>query len=810
MDLILVGGGPRSVIQANSDMVFMLLYRKHFEQLAELGAKYDISTTIYEKQPKLGGGMAFSAGHVGMANTPVEHDVQFPIVVQNDTPEKKMYKMLLSYRYRYERRFSGRSHEKYLSELADVNLPGAVMFKRAMSAMSSTPEGIIDQDKAFLMRRSVGEEELDTFMHIRHIASSIPFYKLRVSPNTVVRHIEVIGPRKAAILSEEVNSENYFSHEADLVRLNTGTVLTNPIREPRVKEFTFCRQMNAHDLKSFLASKNMLLEDRKLKTGKKIISGGLSLSGLDQIAAISTIMNLFEEDDSSLLGYKVTEFARRNYQGALSFINRTQGSCTVPRHSFTYHWRQETAVVGATENLHALFLHNNAEDVFRVWYDILECNIARAAGSTPLEMSSSVRTEDQLRSQFEETKWHLYCRRMAGVCEMEGDMVGKDRFLTHSTQTLYGAKCQAFLSLAIGFGLEGEREARKVMEKLAPITWKGRQGYMYYSAQVAALTNSATASKVSNMPLVKRLNEIMRHIVASPAEVHSMFHLLIEAGIAKYIQAPYSAISRDSKTGCLDLNGELFGAVLVSPVFNRENDIKLKSLTSQVMSVEESNGSIPKVGWFRRFSDQKGNPVPIECNNLLGMGFVRRALDGNDALLSGFGFDVNNRDSAVNEAPSFTMRRMALAHLQASGLDSSSVLDNIYRKQVATEKEYESEVQQFEKHFRTAYEIWAYMRAIKVIAGLNKNVFSVLYDKGYTLESRQSTMQNMAESGILVQQKAAGGYFYDVMAIPAFNPPTRDEFFQRFTDATREEHACAYKRALEVCRSHLQRCAEES
>ena len=782
----------------------MMLYKEHFEELSALGAQYDINTTIVEKQSQLGSGMAFSRGHTGMANTPVEADIEFPFPLLKEGYGKDELKLLLSYRTRYEQRFGGRNQGEYFSELREINLPGAMMFKRSLSAMSSTPEGILEQDKAFLMRRSVGEEELETFKRIlRKASKELPFYKLQVEKSTMVKEVGLKDYHKATATAEHVVSGKVKNYSMDIVRLDSGTTLTNPICDPEVREFTFCDAMNADDLKQFLSQKGMLGGDEKLIPGKRIISGGLSLSGLDQIAALSTVMDLFEEDEDSLLGYKVTDFAKERYHGALAFINRTSGRAAIPRHAFTHHWQQGTPVIGRTENLHALFLHGNGEGVFQKWYDILECAVGRAVGCTPDEVGWPDSTESLLESQLNETQWHLECRRKAGICERNGDLVGKKRFLRLSTRTLYGAWRQASLSLVLGHGLEDEEDAIKVMDKLAPITWKARRGYMYHRAQLAAVTNPKTASKQSNMGSIERLNDVMRNIVASPVEVHSMFQLLVEAGIAKYYQAPYGDVSKDAERNQLELYGEYYDALMVSGVMTKDTDIALNSLVPHVTTVEESNKNFPKVGMFRRLSNLEGVPMPVESNTLLSKGFTKTAEDGKDSLLGSFGFDVNNRDSALSDAPSFTMRRMALAHLMACGVDAHSVLDKIHQELMPSVEAYNSEVKQFKEHYENANEIWAYLKAIKKVSGKNGAYFAYLYDKGMTLNSRKQMIGKMAASGDGDMEKASNGYYFDVLTMPAFKAPSREEFLGRFMDATEEDNARAYERAREVAREIL-------
>lgn len=804
MDLLLVGGGPRSIIQANAELAFLCLYEDHFQHLASLGADYHISTTIIEKQPRLGAGMAFGTGHVGMTNTPVEDDIHFPFPIENENGFKKDVLSLLSYEKRYEKRFGGVNAEDYFHTLESLNLPGAVMFQRSLSAMSYTSRGFLDQSKAFLMRRSVGEEEVDTFAKMQAAALKIPFYHLNIQSQSLVKEVRVMGTEKSVVLMEDSKTGAKREIEADMVRLNSGTTVRNPITNPLVKQLTYCAPMNAKDLRLFFVGKEMLDSNGMLLQGKRIISGGLSLSGLDQIAALSTIMNLFEVADDSLLGYRVTEEAKIKYQGAITFINRTDGKTAVPRHSFQHHWQQGTPVIGKSEHLHALFLHEHCEGVFKIWYDIIECAVARAVESTPREIEERRCTVETLEFLFEETKWHLSCREKAGKCEMNGDMDGKEKFLELSTRTLPGAWRQACLSLILGFGLENSHEdAVKRMEKLAPITWKGRQGYLMHRAQIAAITAPEETSKKSNLESVKRLDDIMKNIVASPSEIHSMFHILLEAGIARYVQAPYSAITKDSHINKLKLRDEEYDALIVSAVMTKDTDKTIESLLGQVASVEGSNGMVPKVGAFRRLSSKNGDLLPVESNTLVGKGFMKEAEDGGMSLVASCAFDVNNRESAVADSSGFALRRMALAHLSAAGLNGSDELDEIYNSLKAEEEEYNKEVESFKEYYQEAVEIWCYLRAISKFCATNGTLFRHLYDMGATSKGRSNVLKMISENGNTNMQKLCVEFWNLLHQQPVYSPVSRDGFYERFVDATEDMNAKAYEKAREVAEKHL-------
>lgn len=803
--LLLVGGGPRSIIQVKTEIGFMLLYKSHFQELMQVGARYRIKTTVVEKQRKVGLGASFSGNQTGMANTGIESNISFPLPLESTGEEVDAIKGMLSYKQRYEERF-GQDPEAYYNELKISNLPGAVMFRRSLGPMSATPSGKLDQSGSFLMRKTIGEEEYEHFTKVRRLAQGqIPFYKLIVKHSSLLEGISANDRTMPIASIRNFEMDHLQLIQADQIRLNTGTTLKNPVSDSGVRDRTFCQPMNAVDMRRFFSQRGMLGGDGKIVPGVKILCGGLSLSALDQISALDGIMNLFEQDDSNLLGYRVTERAKHLYQNAITFVSRTPGKACVPRHSYSLEWQQDTPVIGTTKHLHALFLHENGEQVFQLWIDFLKASIARASNCTPDELDKVSSIAGLLSSKFEETRWFLDCRRKAGLAEMQGDMAAKERLLRESTQTLSGAWRQAALSVVLGFGPESDVEhATTEMERLAPITFKGRQAMLMHRAQMHSITHPRTAFKASNKDLVSNWRKLMTYVTASPVEIHSMFHLLLESGIANCVSASYSEISCDATGRSLHLSGQEYNAFVVSPVFERSLDNAVNSLTGQVRPIHPNQPSYGEVGKFRRFISQEGKPVAVEDNGLGGAGFHLKEGDGKGSLVGAFSPDINNRASAASTAASFAMRRMAMSHLKAAGIKSpNSVLDAIYERQKPDERLYEAEVWSFKKYFDEAYEMWAYLETIKTVAGSDADKFRKLYDAGVSGEGRKTEVLKLSSTDSLDAQEAAMGYIANVGATPKFNPAGRDEYLSRFVDTTADEDVAAYEEAFKLAKQHL-------
>ncbi|MCY4563605.1 MAG: hypothetical protein OXE40_03895 [Gammaproteobacteria bacterium] len=135
-------------------------------------------------------------------------------------------------------------------------------------------------------------------------------------------------------------------------------------------------------------------------------------------------------------------------------------------------------------------------------------------------------------------------------------------------------------------------------------------------------------------------------------------------------------------------------------------------------------------------------------------------------------------------------RRMALEHLEASGFEfPQETLEGLYRERLPSESEYEAEVKSFEKDYREAMRKAAYFRAIEEIAGEDAGEFRRLYGFGAD------------EAG---RQRHGGPRYAELVAqIPAFAPPSAEEYYSRFDDHPLEIHEQVYGEAIELARARL-------
>ena len=112
----------------------------------------------------------------------------------------------------------------------------------------------------------------------------------------------------------------------------------------------------------------------RLKSGVKLLVGGSGLSTLDELIALSgeKVMDLVEPvldssgekmEPGAVTGYQIKEQAKADYKGAIRVVSFRKLKLIEPRHSTSPEWVPEAEPLGNTEELHALFLHNQGEEV---------------------------------------------------------------------------------------------------------------------------------------------------------------------------------------------------------------------------------------------------------------------------------------------------------------------------------------------------------------------------------------------------------------------------------------------------------------
>lgn len=767
LHVLLVGGGPRSSLQvcAEIDLLMRPDIQSQIRKIMALGGTYDIRTTIVEKQgsESIGRGVAWNKDQEGTANNT---GADYPGCAKR------------------VRRLYVNEKEALLASVADSHVGRAFYLSAypkegGLRLANAAPEP--RTDRSATLRKHFGEEEHRHFQSRLHAAQEDELlrqiYKVQVLPHTEVIDVDTSCPLGSKLAVKGPAGAAEKSIDADVVRLNTGTQLASPLNgaQQDIVEHSYIGPMSGDRLAAFLAEKGLLDDRGRLKPGTKVLTGGTSLSLYDQLLALERVMKLTEIDAKSPLGYRITEDAKEKYRDAILITSRTEGKWISPKHSQGAAWNQELAPVGSAREQHAMFLHNQGEELFKAWQDICVATVAAATGRTTATVKNEgMTTSGVLALQKEENDKHLRAS-------------SRDE-----DKTLYGARRQAYLSSMVGLGLERDfRGAAADLSEKAPLTYAGRAGMLISRAQTSAITDPNSSASRRNRPLMDVYATRMQDIQGSPTTIQALAQELIDAGIASYTVGSYDGIRVD-KSGkrlvFIDGKGERteHDFFLVSPVFNREANPVERSLAGKVDPIDARIPSAGRMGANRMLLRPDGAPLSVESYGL-GASGVR---PDEKSVLGLYAHDIAHKASGAQVATGLACRRLAEQHLAAAGrLDPVGDVEAIYQALLAgMETDYNVEVEKFRGAFDEGMQKAAFLRvAARMATGPAE--YRELYQAA-------DDPQRRAELG-------GEAYRQEVQQIPAFNPPSCREYFGRFVDFTDRIHQQVYEKAFEEARQSM-------
>ena len=807
---IIVGAGPRGTAQVSEDLLFMLEHKKDFLKLGQ-NKDYRMETTLIERKPKdwvaRGNGWGPDQG-VGTVNT---------------SPEKAQeHKERLSALYKERRAELG-------SKYAEKNPIAHAALETAFKA----PEGTADAPttgRAALTRADQGQEELDHFTDLCKLAhETFPFLKINVITEASVDKIDISDAANPKVLVRNVKQPGSSAVELSArgLVLNTGTTVKNPISDTEVQKLTFAKPMNQEDLNEFLGAKGLLDAEGELKQGAKVLVGGTGLSLYDQLIALHGSMKLMEVDEQSPFGYKLTDAAKAKYQGALTVVSFTGGKWISPRHTNSAEWTQEKKPLGTAEELHAMYLHQDGQEVYKSFAKLAIASVATTLRMTIDEVhQTGLTTEALLAAQGDSTLKHM--DKLTQATRLTGP--AREQALKEATWTLEGARRQAYLPMILGYGpTENPDETIARMTELAPLTFKGRAGYLMERAQPAGVTTSEVARGRGNKEEMDVLTTLTNDITASPFRVHYFAVMLKEAGILDYQRGSYGDFKVKPGDNQIEFKGRdmaasaKFDVFVVSPTFDRKAEPALQSLAGQVVPVDESLPDLPALTGNRlmtRVKVEEGEDarVPVQDFGYNGAG---AALPGTRSKVGLVSYDVNNRDSAYDVSPGLTLRRMAQEHLYAAKLSGAAFeeVERLYDKHAkVAPAAFKAEVGPFSDAFDSGEKKAAFVTAIDDAikqdpAALNKgDTFAVLADLFARSKLGPDTAgvvakymaDNPAKFGVEGDERmrafVAAGIEYNSKKdeLPKFEPADQQKLFARSVDYPLHVHQAVYEEAKQI------------
>ena len=798
---VIVGGGPRGMAQAAAQMAFLHEHADDFRELQAKGADYRLSTVVVEQQQTVGDGQAWGDKQGGgTVNTAAEKSGLFGL------PNRI-------------REFYASQGDALLAKYEAENPVAAATLRSALDGSEGVP-GVPITHRGVVTRADLGHEAKSHYQDLRaQTASAVPFWTFTEMTGARATGVDLSDPKRPAVSIERMGTGGASERlQGDVVRLTTGTTMASPVKDPAVLEHSFIAAMDPAKLGEFFAGKDLLDESGSLRSGVRLALGGSSLSAIDQAIAVCKFMGVLVPDANSPIGYAVDPEKAARYQDAITFISATPGKWVPPRHADGAAWTQQTAPFGTTQHLHALYLNRNGEGVSTAWHTLERASAAVAAGTTPRGLQQlGLSTHELWAAQQAGNQRVLTLHQQSRDASPDT----ASRLRREATQTLEGARRQAFAPTRSGLGMPLDPVAeRKKMEDMAPLTYKGRDAYLYLRGHEKVSTDAASLTSQGNAHLLRPWATRMHDITSSPTRVHALVPMLHEAGIASYLPGTYDRLRATTGSGLSFRSSSgveaRFDAFIVSPVFSRAADPVAASLEGQVTPVHPEAPSYPEVGTHRRILSSEGVLSHLEDYGMSGGGArVRTTLSGEEiqggrfAEVGKWGSDVNNRASGYEEAGRSAIRDAALAHLNAAGLSSPvRRFDEFLSAIQPTQEAFEAEAAQFEPAFREAHSVAAFLEGVAQAAKDDPQLYAQLAEQARTKVSRQTALFQARMGGNQELATALQQYADTVDNPPAFEPDPN--YFDRFTDVPLHVQQAAYQQALQAAREALEARAQLS
>jgi hypothetical protein len=795
--VISVGGGPRFSNTVRSEIAFPEKHHSDFEAIQALGGKYEIVTTGFERQSAeyVGRGVAWGPdqgrnGGGGTANTAAE------------VPNKGiMEKFLVGQRESLA--------ETYLTE---NNVVAAAVQLTSFRSGHRADGQQVTLHRASGTRSALGELELNTLHEaIAEAAERFPFYHVEIFAGIEISEIDLNAGGKPGVFARHTGSADRGEFiQADTVRLNTGTTPGNPLRDEAVKAHSLVRPMDPTAVGQFLEAKN-LLQDGAIKPGTRLALGGTNLSFYDElIAVLAHTPGLVVFAPDTQLGYRVDQSVAARYQGLLTAISNSQ-KWIEPRHSYGVAWTQAKDPLATPEELHAAFLHQDGQEVFRSWATVADASVGSTMNLTPGQVDRQGMTAlEILQAQRTDNATHL--DRLDASARESGPE--KQRLHDAASQTLDGAKRQAYASTVLGFGPSRDPAATVAeLGKKAPFTYLNRNGYLMERAQLSAVTTPGTQAAADNGELINTHNKWLQAVIASPPVVHSIAAELATHGVLGHVAANYggfsagsSGQSRNLSLRATDGSKPEFDAFLVAPTLTRVGDPALASLKGQILPADARVQDLPTIASQRRIVAADGTPSRVEDFGFNGVG----AWASRKSKVGAFAFEVNNRDSSVADGPRMAAMRMAAAHLKAAGFsDPEQEVANLFDARIPSDEQYAKEVKQFARPFESLQRKARLVEAAAIGApssGVEYARLTRFATSGADVKLRTALWEGRnpdmpVESGLRLKgvQHLSEGNGTEV----PFDPAPKSAYFARFVDSP--QHVCdaVYADALKMAVTRL-------
>jgi hypothetical protein len=638
--------------------------------------------------------------------------------------------------------------------LEEANVSGLMLFAEAVH------EGKIDAGEAFTTRGAVGRIQQPK------IQKALAYIQEHMGDIITIERCfkeEVVGllvnnPQKPRLRVRKVGTDHVRVEEFDFVHLANGTPWGSSAQSLDVALSS--ATPNHQSVEYFLQANGLMVEGR-IKSGAHIGITGLSLSAYDYVPLVLRYTSIVEPTET---GYKINAEKATEYQGLLKFLSRT-GVPTPPRHLNAAHFASPAPIL-TSEEVHALVLQKKF-DWLNFWTIFLNANIARSLGKLPKDLH--------------------YRQSMAATARMI-DYARQTEAHRRGELTEVGLQRTGFWLSCAGQGFHADpAAAERALINKAPLTRTDRSKFLFDRASVSEVTSKGYVDSKSNKAFFDAHAYLSHCVASSPPAIHYLVARMFELGVATHDAQDTNESMHAGDVG-ID--------VLLAPNrLDRKNDSVLVSLKGAVMEVVPGQPEYAK-GRFLRASDETTLVHAID----MGMGGhgtrVRNSKLGEESMVGMRWGDTSDIFAATDSAASLASMTVLLSSIAAQGVKQPAErLLKYYNGALPAAVEFDEEVAQFESVWREVHEKHAFLVLCESVAA-NALEYLEYTGKVFHSESRGQLVGDwvQAKQHVAVVEE----YHKTIGNIPAFDPPSVEEYFERFVDLSASEIQSCWSAHMKV------------
>ncbi|KAI1076158.1 hypothetical protein F5B20DRAFT_584507 [Whalleya microplaca] len=735
------GFGPRNSLLFKNAVVAFLSGRETFNKLGLI-----LEFHVFEQNPATdaGAGNAFQMNCDATVNSDITGAIQLfgsdkiPSKYQHVVAAASNLASAVSQEIRENR-------DTYEGEIRKTNPAASALLKE-----TTRPDGSIDTDRACATRGLIGRVQRDTIQQViefvqKELADEI---RLHFYYETTVVSADFSTPSKPQFCVRRNDSTVTELFTFDFVHLANGTTGEVLVSED-VRPFSYSGTPNAESIRTFLSQHGVLDSRGLVKTDTKIGITGMRLSAYDCVPIVLNMTGILRNTEA---GWALNEEKAAEYQGLFTFISRTDGEASPPRHAHDMYWPGKYSFL-STEEVHAIMLQHNF-DWLSLVMPILKANVAAELGLAPSQIERPMTMQQRMQDYHDQNNQY------------------REGLLTE-----VGLLRTGNFSMVEGYGFESnpEQANRELLTK-APLTREDRAGFPMRKSCAYDITQAPSALESSNSIFFRHWETFWSTIAASPVAVHDIIAQLFKLGVATHFPGSFSDIHvQPGSTGAY-IGDKTFDVLFAPKLFTPSADIVLTSLRGKVKEVIPG---VPEYAKGRLLQTKGGEYIHAVDVGSGGHGASVTLPNGQRSKVGMQWADTNNHLAAADWAATASRMLVILSVLKASGCEAPvKSLMETYLKSLPTDAVFDGETARFQEAWQEVHEKSCFLRLLDQLQDRS-------YNDDLKLTADRDARQSCVDHLDKMQPGVKKEFELLLEQIPAFKPVSKTHFYwKRFLDFT--------------------------